>query len=80
MLNQKSESAELNALCALIIHQNAAVGAVDLPDFTCCFLHISLLFDCAELAEFLADTAADTLCMVDASLAVLHGDCRAAEL
>lgn len=38
------------------------------------------LFDRAELAELLADAAADALCMVDAGFAVLHGDRRAAEL
>jgi len=39
-----------------------------------------LLFNRIKLAHFLANSASYTLCMVDNSLAVLHGNCRTSEL
>ena len=91
MFNKPSVSAELNSVCALILKLHIAIRAVDLSDFRFSFhssssisydaaMKSELFLDCAELAEFFADAAANALRMVDIRLAVLHGDCRTAEL
>lgn len=44
VFDEQSPSAELDAVCTAVIHQNTAVRAIDLPNLSNCAFHVYLTF------------------------------------